>query len=245
MPHLRIHHPFARKHRQDYSDDIVGIVAHARHWMALDETRTLVVEYYNRHPVHLSPLGLWPNRHNPDNQSFQRWLRKKVSRHTRRPLMMPVLWRNHYTGLYIPNDRREPIRLFDAHHRGRLGYTPPPVSDIRAVFPNQRIETEPIRGPLQRTEHDVFCAVWTLWWFAVGYRQPRSQQRPTFATVFRFMQENAIRFSDNFFDYLTDSPPCPNLNSDEAHDVIRSLRMLQPKYFARAFSRPSESMWRV
>lgn len=168
---------------------VLEAVCIAREWIATDEARRLIV---SPHLGTLVPLGSWPEVRRPSRLRFRQWLRTTTRAHPGRPLLVPIVWRDHYSALLVPGDGR-PSVLMDPHRGGNLGYTPAPIADIRAVLGPVTLAPG---GPLQRDPADVFCVVWTAWW--LGNPQPVPDMASPLDFILSFLRGTVFTFRERF-----------------------------------------------
>lgn len=159
--------------------NILNAVNLAREWIGTDIARQLVVNSHHYDavpdgrrrgtltPPTLAPLDRWPERTHPSPEEFREWLATTLRRYKKRPLLVPIVWRDHYSGLYLPKVHGAPAVFMDPHSQGQLGYAYPPLDIIRSVVKRPVVE---VGLCWQVEEADVFCAVWVVWWFSTRHR---------------------------------------------------------------------------
>ena len=219
---------------------------HARRWAAMNDTREAVMRTAHQEWV-VAPFRIVsPQQMSNGEQSVvMDWIRyasQTYMQHVRAPtggLVIPMVWRNHYTVLLIPRDPQMHADWFDPNYLGRRAY---PSLDVTAL---QQAAGRPVRvqsfhthgraveGGLQNDGiHDVFCAVWVLWYMTHGVgRGPAPMQKPHFVDVFRFLQRTVHILRAEFHEYLLDQ----SLSTQEAGDVIATIRSVNPEMYKRAF----------
>ena len=230
---------------------ILGAFDHARRWAAMNSTREVVMLMAHPHWVVAPLIVISPQQLSKGDQSvvmgWVHYASETYMQHVRSPvggLVIPVVWRNHYTVLLIPRDRQLCGDWFDSNYMGRRVYPSLDVTELqKAVGRSIHVHTfhhrRVVCGGLQDEGiHDVFCAVWILWYMTQGVgRDPVHMRKPTFADVFRFLQRTVYTLRSDFHQYLLDH----SLSDQEVRDVIVTILSVRPVDYRRAFYH--SSMW--
>lgn len=184
------------------------------------------------------------------------WIEYAVAKHfyrIRNPaggLAIPLVWRDHYSILLIPVRTQTPAQLFDPNRLGRRSYPSFDVSLVqqvlnRPVHPTEFTTRSKNKNALPATTkmglqddgiHDIFCAVWILWFMAYGIGEKGTPMpRPVFADIFRFLQQTVRAMQDDFYDYLIHDAEPRALSPTEATSAIRTLLSVTPDMYKNAF----------
>jgi hypothetical protein len=237
----------ARKHRCQYAHHILSAFDHARRWAAMNTTRTAVMQM--AHPGWLAvPFSIFSPQKLSNGKPglVMEWIRYASDTHmhyVRDPdagLVVPVVWRNHYSVLLIPRNPRLSVEWFDPNYMGRRAYPSLNVVDIqqilnRPVHVRTFYRNKPERvgaAPQDEGRHDVFCAVWVLWYMrhGVGWG-PSATPNPKFVDVFRFLQDLVRIWNVDFRDYLSSE----SVGDVEADGIIATILFISHKTFRKAF----------
>ena len=160
-------------------------------------------------------------------------------------LVVPIVWRNHYSVILLPKDPQQAGDYFDPNHTGARSYQSLDIGDLQETVgrsvrvrafhrPSSRNCTLLAGGVQDEGIHDVFCAVWILWYMMHGvHASPgNSMAKPTFATVFRFLQVTVRTLREDFFQYLVGD--C-DMSHDDAAGTVSTVLSVSAEMYTDAF----------
>jgi hypothetical protein len=236
-----------RKEQRRYATHILNAFDLARQWAAMNSTRSAVM--HQAHPDWVvAPFTVFsPQKLSRGKRGFvMQWIQYATTtymqyvRHPTAGLVVPLVWQNHYSVLLIPRNPQSVVQWFDPNYMGKRTYPSLNIVDIqqalnRPVHVRTFFNHKPSRvggAPQDDGRHDVFCAVWMLWYMTYGVRWgPAATKRPKFSDVFRFLQNLIRTLQLDFRDFLF-SESVRNVNADR---IIATILTVTHKTYKMAF----------